>query len=703
MLCYEIKILYDDSGLPFGLPTETRKDDEQEIPFVESPKKSKNVRDQELEERMQKLNSGVNTQTSDNDFYAVVYREKEECLEFCVLMYPKKISLSKVRKKLVWAVKTFLKVSSAEIVSCEEITTRQFATCMDEADNRDYLSRDTYRSVRDIGIDYFDNSFFKVNEELADEEVISKDKAIRLAKELMADQTLLDEIDRIYATENSEKFYGYPVHYRVSAGSREAAMPIIRLMMQMLHSRNRILGTRISLVSEIEENCYDETDLLNVCKNADGSAVVIELRGSDGVHGNFAASYEAAIRYVAKLVKQFHQNTLFFFLQDVTFPGFSNELISAIGECVDLISICEGSGNRMEAGLYFKRLIGNSVYSDLQDDSFLDYLPNRRAIKSDEVYKAFNTWSREVLRNKAYSAYKTSCIVTQKNKDRKTGSAYEKLQAMVGLSDVKKVTDQIIASYKMQTLREEYGMGENFISKHMVFTGNPGSAKTSVARLIADILTDEGVLKSGALVECGRADLVGKYVGWTAKQVRKKFKEAEGGMLFIDEAYSLVDDSHSFGDEAINTIVQEMENRRGSIIVVFAGYTDKMNAFLDKNEGLRSRIAFHLDFPDYNEEELMQIMDIMLKERGLKAEPKAKEKALRIFSEACKEKDYGNGRFVRNVVEQAMLKQAQRLMKIGSKKKVSKLRAQTLYASDFEINVPRSTTSQVVAQIGFAI
>ena len=290
-----------------------------------------------------------------------------------------------------------------------------------------------------------------------------------------------------------------------------------------------------------------------------------------------------------------------------------------------------------------------------------------------------------------------------KKEEKKKGSAYQKLKEMVGLADVKRVTDQIIASYKMQTLREEYGMGEGSISKHMVFTGNPGSAKTSVARLIADILTDEGVLKTGALVECGRADLVGKYVGWTAKEVRKKFKEGEGGMLFIDEVYSLVDDSHSFGDEAINTIVQEMENRRESVIVVFAGYTDKMSTFLDQNEGLRSRIAFHLEFPDYNEEELLQIMDIMLKERGLKAEPEAKEKVRHIFSEACKDKDYGNGRFVRNVVEQAMLRQAQRLMKIGSRKKVSKRRVQTLCASDFEIDVPGKTEHRIGPRIGFAL
>ena len=108
-------------------------------------------------------------------------------------------------------------------------------------------------------------------------------------------------------------------------------------------------------------------------------------------------------------------------------------------------------------------------------------------------------------------------------------------------------------------------------------------------------------METGNFVECGRADLVARYVGWTAKTVKEKFNKARGGILFIDEAYALVDDTNSFGAEAINTIVQEMENRRDSVIVIFAGYPEKMEQFLEGNEGLRSRIAFHLDFPDYNQ------------------------------------------------------------------------------------------------------
>ena len=153
---------------------------------------------------------------------------------------------------------------------------------------------------------------------------------------------------------------------------------------------------------------------------------------------------------------------------------------------------------------------------------------------------------------------------------------------------------------------------------HMVFTGNPGTAKTTVARLFAQIMKENGLLPVGDLIEVGRADLVGKYVGWTAPTVKAKFAAAKGSVLFIDEAYSLVDDKDGlFGDEAINTIVQEMENQRDDTVVIFAGYPDKMEQFLKKNPGLRSRIAFHIPFEDYKPAELLDIFTLMAKKQKL--------------------------------------------------------------------------------------
>ena len=219
----------------------------------------------------------------------------------------------------------------------------------------------------------------------------------------------------------------------------------------------------------------------------------------------------------------------------------------------------------------------------------------------------------------------------------------------------------------------------------MCFTGNPGSAKTTVARLFADILSKEGILETGRFIECGRADLVGKYVGWTANIVQKKFRQAKGGVLFIDEAYSLVEHwAGSYGDEAISTIVQEMENHRDDVIVIFAGYNDKMKSFLDRNEGLLSRIAFHLNFPDYNTNELIDILKLMAENKGYVLKDDVLDECKSIFNKAIKQDNFGNGRFVRNLLEQAEMKQAQRIYDNSVGKEIDKETLMNLSVEDFK-------------------
>lgn len=166
-------------------------------------------------------------------------------------------------------------------------------------------------------------------------------------------------------------------------------------------------------------------------------------------------------------------------------------------------------------------------------------------------------------------------------------------------------------------------------------------------------------------MEVGRADLVGDHVGATAPIIKQKFKEAQGGVLFIDEAYSLCDSyENGFGDEAINTIVQEMENHRDNVIVIFAGYPDKMKRFLDRNPGLLSRIAFQVEFEDYSTEELCEITKLMLKRKQMKITDQAMKK-LRLIYESVKESnDFGNGRFVRKTIEEAEMNLAERLLKM---------------------------------------
>ncbi len=177
---------------------------------------------------------------------------------------------------------------------------------------------------------------------------------------------------------------------------------------------------------------------------------------------------------------------------------------------------------------------------------------------------------------------------------------------------------------------------------------------------------------------------------------------ARGGILFIDEAYSLVDGyEKSFGTEAINTIVQEMENRRNDTIVIFAGYPDKMKTFLEQNEGLRSRISYYLDFPDYQADELSEILRIMTERKGYELREGAKEKCGSIFAEACRQENFGNGRFVRNLLEQAIMRQSNRLMEEYKGKELRKEQLQELKEQDFEWN--EANLKQEKTLIGFSM
>lgn len=212
-------------------------------------------------------------------------------------------------------------------------------------------------------------------------------------------------------------------------------------------------------------------------------------------------------------------------------------------------------------------------------------------------------------------------------------------------------------------------------------------------------MKENHLLSNGNLVEVGRGDLIGKYVGWTAPGIQNKFSEARGGVLFIDEAYALLDDrTGSFGDEAIDTIVQEMENHREDMMVIFAGYPDKMEEFLQRNPGLRSRIAFHVSFNDYNTEELCDIANLIAGKQGLKLTNKAQQKLADIFDVAKNEKDFGNGRYVRNVIERAKMAQACRLLSMDSDD-ISKNDIATICDEDIEdVSI---TLREEKKQIGF--
>ena len=242
----------------------------------------------------------------------------------------------------------------------------------------------------------------------------------------------------------------------------------------------------------------------------------------------------------------------------------------------------------------------------------------------------------------------------------------QELNNLVGLSEVKQEINSLINLIKVRKLRERYGLPDMEMSYHMVFSGNPGTGKTTVARLVAEIYKELGVLSKGTLTETDRAGLVAGYVGQTALKVKDVVEKAIGGVLFIDEAYTLTSSeaSNDFGQEALDTLVKMMEDHRDDLIVIVAGYKDEMQHFLKANTGLVSRFNKFIDFPDYSQDELIEIFHGMAYRAGFIVEDDAthvlQEKLASFDDRAWK--SFGNARGIRNTFEKIVVNQANRIV-----------------------------------------
>ena len=307
-----------------------------------------------------------------------------------------------------------------------------------------------------------------------------------------------------------------------------------------------------------------------------------------------------------------------------------------------------------------------------RSESFLNAISIKRYIDEAVKKMAERYYSVEQKDEMALAELKTEDFETEFQEETLEELLAE-LDGMTGLENVKKVVHDMVSRVKNNKLARESNAESvtEVGSMHLLFTGNPGTGKTTVARMIGKIYQQLGVLARGHhTIECTRSGIVGRYQGHTAELVQKRFLEAEGGVLFIDEAYSICrDDGDTFGQEAVDELTPQIENHRNDTMVILAGYSDPMDQFLDKNEGLRSRFNVRVEFEDYTQEEMVSIFYGMVKKSGKKLEEGTEELVKQLINEKSKVPDFGNARGVRNVYESVLAEQSNRIQKIISKEK----------------------------------
>ncbi len=256
---------------------------------------------------------------------------------------------------------------------------------------------------------------------------------------------------------------------------------------------------------------------------------------------------------------------------------------------------------------------------------------------------------------------------------------------LIGLIPVKKRIREIAALLLIDKLRKNLGLTGGNPGLHMSFTGSPGTGKTTVALKMADILYKLGYIRKGHLLTVTRDDLVGQYIGHTAPKTKEVLKKAMGGVLFIDEAYYLYkpDNERDYGSEAIEILLQVMENQRDDLVVILAGYKDRMDVFYQSNPGLASRIANHIHFPDYSAEELLKIGEIMLSEQQYRITEEGKKVFLQYIELRKKQPLFANARSIKNAIDRARMRQANRIFELNSNIELSKSDIVTLDIKDF--------------------
>lgn len=492
---------------------------------------------------------------------------------------------------------------------------------------------------------------------------------------ILSNEEIFFEVNRIYGLANADKKlaeytlyieelrkkkieYGNLNILIQSESSYDEDEKFLNLIIQLLINEN-VIKNRKDIERVEAKSLYSLKDIEEFKKILNSKVIIIDI--SNG-----------SIENIKKLIKEFEDN-IFIFVQKLSSNIFRKY---------------EGIETRQVLSGYF---YWNFKINLLKEDDKKDFIINKlneNNIKINNECKLIDKLSKlqfykikeEILRIIVNCIDKNICEISNINInkvcdidnlkndiDEKNCENYKdnykkekiELDSLIGLSDVKNQIYQITNFIKVKKNRNKMPM------LHMVFEGNPGTGKTTVARAVGKIFVDNNILsKDAKFVEVDREKLIGKYVGWTASKTKEAIKEAKGGILFVDEAYSLSElDNHSdFGYEAISTLIKEMEDNRNDLCVILAGYTDKMEKLLNSNPGFQSRIQFKIKFPDYTSEELYEVFKNYCKKEQYNISNGIKNLIIEYFENEKGKSDFGNARCARSFFEKIEIEQANRIV-----------------------------------------
>lgn len=481
-------------------------------------------------------------------------------------------------------------------------------------------------------------------------------------------EDLNEKIDNLLVDENSKTVLKKIIDYMRKYDSKEETKYISFDM--CLYTNNKEIVTNVVSILEDAGTCfkylrkgqgaiysmYDVEKTEDVDNLYDGANNIVALRDFEGFISKDKSFKEVALHKL-----------------EVNVNNNCNEVLTIyVAKNKEILDLAFAENEEFKVKFY--DFVINGVDPDVQDayQDILEKLKENLKLDDKQMEKIqvkLLDYVEKTLQNntRAYPEYRDSLVekilfnkeVPEYEKEKSLDEIFAELDALVGLQEVKKIVRELADLIELKQKTTDLKIKD--VNLHMVFLGNPGTGKTTVARLIAGILYNLKYIKQNKLVEVTSKDLVAEYVGQTAPKTNEVIQKARGGVLFIDEAYALASgqgQGNSYNEEAIATLIQGMENYRDELVVIFAGYTKEMQDFLNANSGIVSRIGYTVDFKDYTPDELIKIFLSFTGKAGFEVEDKAIDKVKEIINEYKDTKNFGNARFVRNIFEKSVVKHA---------------------------------------------